>query len=334
MKAPYSPQYFNQMNRHNAIGFHRQQGVAVIMALLLTTLAITIVASLFWQQQVQVRSIENQRLQLQKQWILRGALDWAGLILREDGKHSSLDTLDEPWAVPLAETRLDQYVENGRADADITDSSLSGSISDAQALFNLTNLCVNGTINPSMVAAFEQMLINAEIDPSLAQATADAMASAQISPATGAANTNTPAKTPDDPLPINLTQVDDLLAVPGFTPELLDKLKSLVIFLPRATPINVNTAAAEVLAAGVAGLSLTNAKLLVEQRNVANFRDLADFSQRLQSVSLNVSASNASVTTNFFLVNGKVRMSRAGLDVKALIERNSTNTKLIWIREY
>jgi len=40
--------------------------------------------SLFWQQQVQVRSIENQRMQLQKQWILRGALDWAGLILRED----------------------------------------------------------------------------------------------------------------------------------------------------------------------------------------------------------------------------------------------------------
>ncbi len=44
----------------------RQRGVAVITALLLTTLAITIVASLFWQQQVQIRSIENQRAQLQK----------------------------------------------------------------------------------------------------------------------------------------------------------------------------------------------------------------------------------------------------------------------------
>ena len=87
--------------------FHRQRGVAVITALLLTTLAITIVASLFWQQQVQVRSIENQRLQLQKQWILRGALDWAGLILREDAKHSSVDDLNETWAGPLAETRLD-----------------------------------------------------------------------------------------------------------------------------------------------------------------------------------------------------------------------------------
>src|SRR5450759_4407125 len=136
---PVEPKNFWPGTRPKVLRLHRQRGVAVIMALLLTTLAITIVASLFWQQQVQVRSIENQRLQLQKQWILRGALDWAGLILREDAKHSDTDTLDEPWAVPLAETRLDQYVENGRADADTADVTLSGSISDAQARYNLTN---------------------------------------------------------------------------------------------------------------------------------------------------------------------------------------------------
>ena len=68
----------------------RQTGVAVVTALLLTTLAITIVASLFWQQQVQVRSIENQRFQLQKKWVLRGALDWARLILREDVRNSNM----------------------------------------------------------------------------------------------------------------------------------------------------------------------------------------------------------------------------------------------------
>ena len=64
-------------DRHQCIHRGQQHGVAVVTALLLTTLAVTIVASLFWQQQVQVRSIENQRLQLQKQWVLRGALDWA-----------------------------------------------------------------------------------------------------------------------------------------------------------------------------------------------------------------------------------------------------------------
>lgn len=316
--------------RPNAVRLHRQSGVAVIIALLLTTLAITIVASLFWQQQVQVRSIENQRLQLQKQWILRGALDWASLILREDAKYSSVDTLDEPWAVPLAETRLDQYVESGRADADIADATLSGSISDAQARYNLTNLCPNGTINPAEVAAFEQMLNNAHLNPALAQATADEMAAAQKKPAVSTANPDKQS----GPLPMNLTQVDDLLAVPGFSPEILDKLKNFVIFLPRATPINVNTAPAEVLAARIDELSFDEATSLVASRNTASFRYIADFTERLPGKSLSVSNLEASVTTNYFLVNGKVRMNRAELEIQALIERNGANTKLIWIREY
>lgn len=302
----------------------------MIIALLLTTLAITIVASLFWQQQVQVRSIENQRLQLQKQWILRGALDWAGLILREDAKYSSVDTLDEPWAVPLAETRLDQYVDNGQSDADAASATLSGSISDAQARYNLTNLCPDGTINPAEVAAFSRILANAHLNPALAQATANVMAAAQKKPVANAEN-------PDNqsgPLPMNLAQVEDLLAVPGFTPEMLAKIKDFVIFLPRTTPINVNTALAEVLAARIEGLTLADANTLVASRNTASFRYISDFTERLPGNSLSVSNLEASVTTNFFLVNGKVRMNRAELDVQALIERNGANTKLIWIREY
>ena len=133
---------------------------------------------------------------------------------------------------------------------------------------------------------------------------------------------------------MNLTQVDDLLAVPGFTPEMLDKIKDFVIFLPRATPINVNTAPAEVLAARIDGLTLADATALVASRNTASFRDIADFTERLPDNSLSVSNLEASVTTNYFLVNGKVRMNRAELEVQALIERNGANTKLIWIREY
>ena len=309
---------------------HRQRGVAVITALLLTTLAITIVSSLFWQQQVQVRSIENQRLQLQNEWILRGALDWAALILREDAKYSSVDNLDEPWAVSLAETRLDQYVENDRADTDVADATLSGGISDAQARYNLTNLSLDGTINPAEVAAFERLLDNAKLDPGLAQATADAIAASIKKPAATAADSGVQS----GPQTMKLAQVNDLLAVPGFSPEMLDRIKELVIFLPRATPINVNTAPAEVLAARIDTLTLSDAATLVANRKTASFRDIGDFKNRLQGKHLTVPDNLISVTTNYFLVNGKVRMSRAGLAMQALIERNGTGTRLIWIREY
>ena len=302
----------------------RQRGVAVVTALLLTTLSITIVASLFWQQQVQVRSIENQRLQLQKQWVLRGALDWAGLILRADAKTSSVDDLTEPWAVPLAETRLDQYVENGHAEDDAADATLSGGISDAQARYNLKNLCPGGTIKPDEVAAFARLLSNAKLDPALAQATANLMAATLAKPGTAS-----PGGQPI-PQPMVLTQVEDLLAVPGFTSQMLEKIKDFVIFLPVAgTKVNVNTAPAEVLSAIIDTLSLSDAASLIANRNTASFLNLGDFTNRLPGRS--VSLSGIDVSTNYFLVNGKVRMSRAGLEVQALVDHNG---QIIEIREY
>ena len=300
-----------------------QKGVAVITALLLTTLAVTIVASLFWQQQVQVRSIENQRLQLQKQWILRGALDWASLILREDAKHSSVDTLDEPWAVSLAETHLDEYVEEDQSDAETINATLSGSISDAQAQLNLNNLCVKGIINPAEVAAFERLLSNKKIDVKFAQATADIMADSQKLPS------NPTQKNATQPL--SFFQVDDLLAVDGLTPTMLDLLRPYVIFLPEVTLVNVNTAPMEVLSAKL-NLSLSDAATLIKSRDNATFKDIADLNSRSPNKALNALANQAVVTTNYFLVNGEIKMGRASLNMQALINRNAGQTKLVWIR--
>lgn len=318
------------MRRHD---FSRQRGVAVVTALLLTTLAITIIASLFWQQQVQVRSIENQRLQLQKQWILRGALDWTRLILREDARTSSMvDHLGEPWAVPLAETRLDEYVENGRADTDTSDAALSGGIVDAQSRFNLTNLCQGGNINPEEVAVFAKILTQAGKNPALAQATADLMASAQ-GKQTANADGNA-SQSSSQPQPLDIQYVEDLLAVPGFTPEVLDGIKNFVVVLPEYTRINVNTAPAEVLAAGIDKLPLSTASALVASRQTAWFKDEPDFQSRLHAQAPAAVAKQVVVTTDYFLVNGKVRLNRAEMQMQALIERKGFNPpKVLWIRE-
>jgi general secretion pathway protein K len=347
----------------------RQRGVAVVTALLLTTLAITIVASLFWQQQVQVRSIENQRLQLQKQWILRGALDWTRLILREDYRYSKgLDHLGEPWAVPLAETRLDQYVDNARSETDVPDAVLSGGVTDAQARFNLTNLALGGTPDPQEVMAFGRLLTNVRQNPGLALATANLMASAQTretrtpqgqggtqqvqgaqgTQGTQGQSTQQPqgtqgtqgtqtqgmqASTASDGVkPIQILHVDDLLAVPGFTPEALTAIRDFVIVLPKPTKINVNTAPAEVLAARIDTLSLPEATALVAGRQNTYFRNIPiDFKERLKGKQL--PEAQLGVSTEYFLVNGNVRLSRATMRMQALIERKDLNTRVVWIRE-
>jgi general secretion pathway protein K len=343
--------------RRRVPALSRQSGVAVVTALLLTTLAITIVASLFWQQQVQVRSIENQRLQLQKQWILRGALDWSALILRADAANSNVDHLGEPWAVPLAETRLDQYVENGKADPEAGEAILSGGIIDAQSRFNLNNMASGGQLNLAEVAVFRNLLGELRLNPSLALPAAQAIAAGQpkvAQPAAAADGSSTTVTTTTtttapfnadaggnggQPRPLRTDYVDDLLAVPGFTPEIINKLKDYVVVLPGTTKINANTASREVLAAKmqtIDTLSAADASALVASRDQAYLKDISDIGLRLGKTSL---ASDVfDVQTSYFLVNGKVRMNRAGLEVQALMKRESSPVgalppRVIWIRE-
>jgi len=313
----------------------QQRGVAIVTALLLTALAITIVTSLFGQQNVQVRSIENQRLQLQKQWVIRGALDWARLILREDARLNQVDYIGEPWSVPLEDTRLDQYLDNGRDSTDATDATLSGYVIDAQSRLNLTNLASNGVVEPKMLAAFERLLSAQGMDSGLASGAAQAVASsqsqaAQFNPDGSVGAAGVSAKV------LALTQVDDLLSVPGFTPAAVAKLKDLVVFLPVQTAINVNTASAQVISARIAGISLSDAQQLVTSRDRAYFKDLADFGARWVNSKVPVpSVAEVNTQTNYFIVHGKVRIDRSSLDVDALVERApvSGNTRIVWVRE-
>lgn len=344
---------------------YRQTGVAVVTALLLTTLAITIVASLFWQQQVQVRSIENQRFQLQKKWILRGALDWARLILREDvrNQRDKVDHLGEPWAVNLGETQLDQYVENGKSDSDSSEATVSGKISDAQARFNLTNLALNGVPDPREVAVLARLLTNLRLEAALAKNVAAMIASTQgkmaiVEGQSGTASGSTPANPAGDVGPssaggtgqpgassisvsaevlpevqfLRFSQIDDLLAVTGVTPEALFRLKDFVTVLPSKTKINLNTTSAEVLAARL-NIGITDAGLMISSRDRAYFLDLSDFKQRFPDKIAKMKDEDVDVGTNYFFVNGKVRLSRSALEVNALIERTLVATKVLWVRE-
>ncbi len=327
---------------------HQQRGVAVITALLLTTLAITIVASLFWQQQVQVRSIENQRMQLQKKWILRGAIDWARLILREDGKQSAnVDHLGEPWAVKLADTRLDQYVENAKAENEDSDATLSGQVIDAQGMYNLNNLATDGNVDAREVAVFSRLLVNLRFDGQLAEAVADMVARTQTraiaAPGSSSAETGAGKSTSDFSQPevqfLRFTQVDDLLAINGFTPEMMEKLKGFVTVLPGKTSINVNTTFAEVLAARIDGLSVGDAAAMIASRDRAYFRTVAEFKSRFEDRLKTLTDKDVDVATKYFIVNGKVKMNRSALDVSALIERadnigsTAMTTTVLWVRE-
>jgi general secretion pathway protein K len=313
---------------------HCQRGVAVITALLLTTLAVTIVASLFWAQQVQVRSMENQRLHLQTKWILRGALDWAGLVLRQDANDNQTTNLNQVWATPLAETRLDQYIERERVQGEVFDATLSGSIVDATSRYNLTNLASKRQVEEAQVGIYKTILTNLRLDPALAERTAKAVAAAQVIDASGGAPPTPGPPVADSGAPVRLTQLDDLLTIPGYTVEVVEKLREFVIVLPEATHVNVNTAAPEVLSAVVKDFSLAEANSLVARRKTAPWLNIGQFGTETRD---KVPIEGAiAVQSNYFLVRSRVRLDRAALDAEALISRSNDarkRTTLVWVRQ-
>ncbi|HEY8024992.1 MAG TPA: type II secretion system minor pseudopilin GspK [Burkholderiaceae bacterium] len=335
--------------RGHGAAARRQGGVAVVTALLLTTLAVTIVASVFWQQQVQVRSVENQRLQSQTQWVLRAALDWTRIILREDARNTSVDQLGEPWATPLPETRLDDYVDaDGGQTSPVT---LSGNVVDAQSRYNLSNLALGGTPNMNEIAVFRRLLASLRLDPSLAQATATAIAAteplvpqAAINATNGVnlANSTNPGAPPpaaaSAPAEVpakaaQLLRIDDLITIPGYSPAIIEKIRDFVVILPVQTPVNVNTAGPEVLAAKM-NLSRDAVDKLVATRNQAYFLNAVDFQTRAQ-IKTALNDGDIDVKTDYFMVYSKVRMERANLAMQALIYRKKTgNTTIMWLREY
>ncbi|GLC94073.1 type II secretion system protein K [Cupriavidus sp. TA19] len=313
----------------------------MVTALLIVTLAVVVVSGMLWRQQVQIRAIENQRLLAQATWIERAAVDWARLILRDDQRRTNVDQLGEPWAVPIAETRLSDFLGASlRTDVAGETSFLSGRILDAQARFNLANLVIwtatagqgrAASVDPEAQAAYRRLLQTVGLNPQLAESTARVMLQA----AQGGSGDGRAAPRP-------LDSVQGLLSLPGYTPEMVAVLEPFVTVLPERTLVNANTAEAEVLAAVIDKLPLERARELVRQRDRAYFNNIGNVQTQLAAVAPQAdSASLANmidVRSHYFLVYGLVRHERASRLQVSLIFRGeplgATNTtRVIWIQD-
>ena len=288
-----------------------EHGSAVIMAMLVVAATATLVSGALWQQSALIRETENELAYAQAKWLLRGAIDWAGVILLEDGRTSSVDHRGEPWAVPLADTRLNEGDARPAA-------YLAGAIDDEQGKLNLRNLVAGDQVNPSQLAALGRLLGMLGIDEAFADAIAARLMAAQRA---GNAQPD-PAR----------AFIEELLDV-GLGADAMERLRPFLTLLPETTPLNVNTASAEVLAASIPGLTLLDARRIVAARSRAYFRDLADALQRLREAGAAANGDGLSVATRYFSIDGTVTYARARLEGRALVKRDANRLEVIWIRE-
>jgi general secretion pathway protein K len=282
------------------------------MAMLVVAVTATLVAGTYWRQSILLRQAENELAYAQAKWLIRGAIDWISLILREDARTSAVDHLGEPWAVPLADTRLNE--NDGRPAA-----YLAGRIQDEQAKLNLRNLVgAKGDIAKEEVRALGRLLDLLELESHLAEALAQRMLAALRAQAAGQ-----PA--------LALASLDDVLAVEGLDSAGVARLRPFVTVLPEATPVNGNTAAAEVLAAQIAELELTDARRLVAGRERTYFRDAADLKARLTELGT-PGEHRLGVATRFFTIEGNLTYQRAQLRARALLRRDAGRVDLVWLQ--
>ncbi len=293
----------------------RQRGAALLLAMIIVTLIATLAVSMVWQQwrAVQVETAERSRSQ--SAWILLGALDWAGLILKEDARPSAaqVDHLGEPWAVPLAEARLSTFLA---ADKDNTDDApeafLSGSITDAQARFNLGNLVdASGKVSEPDVNALRRLCENVNVSVTVADLLVNGLKAAYTpAGAPGAVN--------DPPLaPRRISQLTWL----GIDTQALQRLEPHIVMLRDRTTVNINTAGREVIAAMIPGLNVGDAERLVQYRQRTPFKSPQDIQSQLPGTNAE-SLAGVGVQSRFFEVRGRLRLSDRVLEQRSLVERN------------
>jgi len=128
-----------------------------------------------------------------------------------------------------------------------------------------------------------------------------------------------------------LTTVDGLARLKNFNADALERLRPFVTALPQPTPVNVNTAPPEVLAAVIPDLTLDQAREMVKAREDRHFKDIADFRAHLPKSVGQINEALLSVGSRYFLVSGHARFGRAKVGLQALLERESTAwPKLVW----
>jgi len=312
-----------------------EDGAAVLMALFVATLATLIVTGLFYRQFVLLRTIENQQLVSQSRQLLRGALDWGRAILREDANRSSYDALSEPWAQPLAETRLDQLGETGSI---ASLASIAGSMEDAQGRLNLRNLVNNGEIVDKELESLRRLASLLEVPTQTADLIAERVLQSEGMPA-ASDDTQADKSGEAEHVPLPLMLPHDLLGVPGVAPEAADRLAPYIVMLDERTPVNVNTAPAEVIAARMPDVSLAEARALVAERErISYFNSLGEVRTRLGAKGSAVTDADLSTNSRFFFIRGEVKLDRAVTRMEALVKRGAPGrgpaaVTVLWTRE-
>ena len=291
----------------------RQRGVAIVLAMGVMALAAITATAIAVSQSTWSRRNELSTEHVQAQAMVGAGVDWARAVLSDDRRSSSVDHLGEPWALRLPSIPVD----NG---------DLAGHIEDEQGRFNLNNLASSGKVDIKQLENFRRLLSILDLPGELADALADWIdADGEPQPQDGAEDGYYLALDPPY-LAANrpLVDVEELALVRGFDASARARLRPFVTALPRPTPVNVNTAPPEVIAAIIKSMDIDMARAFALERDRTYFRDSAEFYTRLPpGVSSSLSVGDVVFKSDYFIATVRVKIGDAQARGTALLAHSS-----------
>jgi general secretion pathway protein K len=315
---------------HSRPQSHSQRGTAVIMAMLIVTLAASVAAFAIWQQSLWTRQMENLSDRAQADALAFAGVEWARGILADNDQYTRISKSDAGATIP-------QFPFEG--------ATLSGTLADMQGRFNINNLASGTPNRDKHIRALERLLDLLKLDKTIATEIAGWMDSDTTS------STDLYYLGLDPPYRSarqRIVDVSELARVKGVDGETLNRLAPFIIALPCITAnpcesaLNVNTAPPEVIAAAM-HVSLSQAKVIVEQRKSKPkgwFEDPSDVTLPPPQTPTAADRESYRVDSDFFLAGVRVSAGRVQANYSALLARapgsgtpGSNWQGIIWIKE-
>src|SRR6185369_2291021 len=198
---------------------------------------------------------------------------------------------------------------------------LSGTIIDLQSLLNVRNLvATDGKVSEPDLRGFARLfdLLG------LPQAQLDRLAeNLRFASDMSGANRSSPMA------PLMPQQVEQLVWL-GLSAQTVAVLQPYITILPGPTNVNVNTASAEVIYAGVDGLSIGDAKGLVAQRERSPFRTADEAKKTIRPGDPAAQAQvKVDVASRFFEIRSRLRLDQLVVEERAVVRRDNGGKDVI-----
>ena len=317
----------------------REQGVAMLTALLIVALAVVVVSAIFVQQRYSIRLSSNLQDMEQAYQYNYAAEKMAAAWLEQDikdTKDGTYDSLKDKWAAEIPPFPIDD--DNGQPIGEVRVK-----IEDLQAYFNVNNLYDAQKKKPraSMIKIFQTVLQTAEMLPtSFANSVVDWIDPDDdlIDPDSAESDYYSAQEKPYQASNAFLLDSNELRIIklgnisdPEEKKKLLDALMPLVTALPTPAALNVNTASEKVLTA--IGLTSQQAQAIVQEREAAPFKTIADVNKLVP----NLSAEHKvllGVSSNYFRLTGQVRLGKSRLFLNSVLFRSAEGKVRVILRQF